>query len=205
MAVFTPARQLRVFIGADAQDWSACAGRFVPGKASLGEDGLIGITASLEIQTNLLNPESTDPENNPARWRPGQLVRVQVPNAAGTFVDHPQGWLYLLKEPTLDDETGILPLELGCWLTWGDSQEPADDVSAVQVGTETDYSAIAQRYLEAAGPARPSTWADRGAMPPLPRSPSPAVATWRRRASWPMQRAFGCCIRIKRASCGARL
>lgn len=149
--VFTPARQLRVFIGADAQDWSACAGRFVPGKASLGEDGLLGISATLEIQTNLLNPESTDPENNPARWRPGQLVRVQVPNAAGTFIDHPQGWLYLLKEPTLDDETNILPLELGCWLAWGDSQEPADDVSAVQVGTVTDYSVIAQRYLEAAG------------------------------------------------------
>jgi hypothetical protein len=145
------ARKIRVFIGNDAQDWSDSCGPFVPGKASLGEDGLIGLEATLTLYKNHLNPESIDPENNPARWRPGQLVKVQYPNSVGTYVDHPFGHLYILSEPTYDEEAKVLPLQLGCWLTWGDSQEPADDVSAVQVGIAEDVSVICQRYLEAAG------------------------------------------------------
>ncbi|MEM9118518.1 MAG: hypothetical protein AAGD09_11615 [Cyanobacteria bacterium P01_F01_bin.56] len=145
------ARKIRVFIGDDAQDWSPCAGRFVSGKASIGEDGLVGLEATLDIQKKHLAPESLDPENNPARWRPGQLVKVQYPNSVGAYVDHPLGHLYILTEPEYDDEAKILPLNLGCWLAWGDSQEPADDVSAIQVGVAEDVSVICQRYLEAAG------------------------------------------------------
>ena len=144
------ARQNRVFIGADSQDWSNSAGPFVPGKDSLGETGIISATATLQIQQNLLNPESIDPENNAARWRPGTRVQVQIPDSSGAWVAHPQGWLYLLSEPILSD-AGLLPLQLGDWLAWGNSQEPADDVSAVVLGTAEDTSIICQRYLEAAG------------------------------------------------------
>ena len=151
MGVNLSGRKLRVLIGADSQDWSPCAGRFVPGRESLGEDGTLATTATLEILKNHLNPESIDPDLNPARWRPGQLVKVQVTNGSGVFVDHPLGHLYILTEPAYDDEAEILPLDLGDWLAWGDTTEPADDVSAVVLGTAEDTSVIAQRYLEAAG------------------------------------------------------
>ncbi|MGD1941877.1 MAG: hypothetical protein ACFB0G_11250 [Leptolyngbyaceae cyanobacterium] len=150
------ARKIRVFIGADNQDWSDSAGRFVPGKDSLGEVGAISCTATLEILgIPGTNPESIDPENNPSRWRPGQLVRVQIEDDSGSYVPHPQGWLYMRREPVLTEAEGtgidVLSIELGDWLAWGDSQEPADDVSAVALGTAEDTSVIAQRYLEASG------------------------------------------------------
>ncbi|MEO1208610.1 MAG: hypothetical protein AAFX78_03625 [Cyanobacteria bacterium J06638_20] len=150
MGINLSGRKLRVLIGADSQDWSPCAGRFVPGRESLGEDGTLATTATLEILENHLNPESIDPDVNPARWRPGQLVKVQVATGSGVFVDHPLGHLYILTEPAYDDEAEILPLDLGDWLAWGDTQEPADDVSAITLGTAEDTSVIAQRYLEAA-------------------------------------------------------
>jgi hypothetical protein len=149
MAINTVSRKLRVFIGTDEQDWSASVGAFQPSGASLGEDGLLPITASLEILATPLNPESIDPADNPTRWAPGQPVRVQVPNAAGTWVDHPQGRLYLLEEPDLPEEQSGITLQLGCRLAWHDSFEFDDDQTGVTVGTPTNCATVAQRLLVA--------------------------------------------------------
>ncbi|MBE7384363.1 MAG: hypothetical protein F6J95_023490 [Leptolyngbya sp. SIO1E4] len=144
-------RSLRVLIGADQQDWSTATGTFVVGRDSLASTGILANTATLTLQQNLLNPESLDSWLNPGRWRPGNPVRVQVQNDTQAWVDHPKGRLFVLSEPTLNRNSGLLTLELGCWLAWGDSQEPADDVSAVVLGTATDFSVVCQRYLEAGG------------------------------------------------------
>lgn len=149
MAINTVSCRLRVLIGTDEQDWSASVGVFQPGQASLGEEGLLPITASLEILATPSNPESIDPAENPTRWHPGQPVRVQVPNQAGTWVDHPQGRLYILEEPDLPEEQGGIVLQLGCRLAWHDTFEFDDDQTGVTVGDSTNCATVAQRLLEA--------------------------------------------------------
>lgn len=149
MAINTVSRKLRVLIGTDEQDWSASVGVFQPGRASLGEEGFLPITASLEILATPSNPESIDPAENPTRWHPGQPVLIQVPNQAGAWVDHPQGRLFILEEPDLPEEQGGIVLQLGCRLAWHDTFEFDDDQTGVTVGTATNCATVAQNLLEA--------------------------------------------------------
>lgn len=141
-------RKLRIFIGADQQDWSACWGAFAPGWSSLDESGLLKISATLTLFQNLLSPESINSRENPTRWRPGQPVLVQIQNSGGTWVTHPVGNLILLSEPDLP-QGGAITLNLGCWLAWVDTFEFDDDQSGVTLGAAQNCAEVAARLLEA--------------------------------------------------------
>lgn len=142
-------RRLRVLIGPDEQDWSLAVGGLGVGRNALDESGLLPIRGQLEILPVLSAPESIDPAENPARWHPGQPVRIQVPNQAGAWVDHPQGRLFILEEPDLPEEQGGILLQLGGRLAWHDSFEFDDDQTGVPVGTATNCATVAQNLLEA--------------------------------------------------------
>jgi hypothetical protein len=142
-------RRLRVLIGPDEQDWSLAVAGFGVGRNALDESGLLPIRGQLEILPVLSAPESIDPAENPARWHPGQPVRVQVPNQAGAWVDHPQGRLFILEEPDLPEEQGGILLQLGGRLAWHDSFEFDDDQTGVTIGTATNSATVAQNLLEA--------------------------------------------------------
>lgn len=143
------ARKLRVLIGEDEQDWSLAVAAFGVGWDRLGESGLVSSRGEMEILPVLVAPESIDPAENPARWRPGTPVRVQVPNQAGNWVDHPQGRLFILEEPDLPEQQGSITVQLGCRLAWHDSFEFDDDQTGISVGTATNCATVAQRLLEA--------------------------------------------------------
>lgn len=142
------AHLLRVKIGTDAQDWSTSVGQFQVGYESL-ESGDVATRGTLVILQTLLSPESLDVEVNPSRWGPGTAVTVEIPNAAGTYIDHPQGHLYILSDPALPKD-GQITLELGCWLLWGGSNAPEGDESGVTYGTAETCDLVATRLLEAA-------------------------------------------------------
>ena len=142
-------RRLKVLIGADSQDWSFSQVSIVLGYDSIDETGLIKVTGQIEIQPDLLNPESIDPRINVIRWRPGQPVRLQIADSTGSFVDHPLGHLQILKEPPPLQRGGSLTLDVGCWLAWMDAQGPDGDQSGVDFGTSTNTATVAQALLEA--------------------------------------------------------
>jgi hypothetical protein len=142
-------RNLQVFVGADLQDWSEAVGVFSPARSAVGEDGYLDITADLEILPIPNPPEPIDPYVNPARWHPGTPVLVQVRNDAGSFVDHPQGRLFILEEPEFPEPGAGITLSLGCRIAWHNTFEFDDDQTGVVVGTPENCSAIAQRLLEA--------------------------------------------------------
>lgn len=143
------ARQLRVYIGADEQDWSLAAGAFTVGQQALSESGLVQVSGTLQILPVLAAPESLDPAENPARWRRGQPVRIETVNQAGEWVVHPQGRLFLLDEPELPGDDGAITLNLGCRLARHNAFEFDDDKTGVVVGTPTNSAAVAQSLLEA--------------------------------------------------------
>jgi len=141
-------RRLRVFIGADEQDWSLAAGVFSVGRDRLVEGQPLQISATLEILPTG-GPESIDPQDNPVRWRPGQPVRVEVVDDGGNWVAHPQGRLYLLEEPEFPQQGQGISLSLGCRLSWHNTYEFDDDKTGVVVGEATNSAVVAQRLLEA--------------------------------------------------------
>jgi hypothetical protein len=145
-------RPLSVLIGSTPQNWSDSIVSFEPGQNGIQEeDCVILVSATAVIQECLANPSEIRPVLNPTLWKPGQPFRVQVENDSGVLTNHPQGYLFILQEPIFDEATGLLTVELGCWLNWAGSVEPVADVSAVALGTSTDLSVVCQRYLEAAG------------------------------------------------------
>jgi hypothetical protein len=139
-------RRLRCLVGNDSQDWSASVGPFRPQFDSLSESGLIFTTAELELQRNLLNPESLNPRANPSRWKPGTAVHIEVRDTSGDYQDW--GTLRILDATY---RAGILTLSLGCWLAWANSLEPEDDQSGITLGTGQNSAAVASTLLEAAG------------------------------------------------------
>lgn len=148
--VDTSSRLLRVLVGDDSQNWSTAVGTLVIGQDSVAENGLVLSTGTLTLQQNASNPESITPIDNAERWHLGVAISVQIENDSGAFVDHPQGALFILSEPDFDKTSRTLTLQVGCQLAWARSAEPADDVSAVALGTSTNLATVAQRYLEAA-------------------------------------------------------
>ena len=166
--------------GAEAQDWSQTVGPFKPGYESL-DTGDIATRATLVVLDTGLAPESLDVSENPARWRPGMRVKVRIPNSSGTYVDHPQGHLYILRDPQLPKDR-FITLELGCWLLWGGTTAPEGDASAISYGIAETCDVIASRLLQAADvpPANISlsTWPYSLAVPIPNQSGSyPAQAT----------------------------
>lgn len=142
-------RRLRVFIGSDQQDWSTSVGEFLPQWDSLSESGLVTISATLQIVKVSTNPESIDPRINPTRWRPGQPVRVEVTNSAGTYVVHPMGRLFILEEPDFPDPESGIELQLGCRLAWHNTFEYDDEKTGITVGTATNSAIVAGNLLQA--------------------------------------------------------
>jgi hypothetical protein len=123
-------------------------GAFQVGYESL-DTGDVATRGSLVILQTLLSPESLDVEENPSRWGPGTPVTVEIPNSTGTYIDHPQGHLYILSDPALPKD-GQITLELGCWLLWGGSNAPEGDQSGIVYGTAETCDLVATRLLEAA-------------------------------------------------------
>jgi hypothetical protein len=149
MPALIRSRRIRVFIGADQQDWSTSAGEFLPQWDSLSESGLITVSATLEILKVSTNPESIDPRDNPTRWRPGQPVRVEVANSAGAYVTHPMGRLFLLEEPEFPAPGEGIVLELGCRLAWHNTFEYDDEKTGVTTGTALNSATAATNLLVA--------------------------------------------------------
>ena len=142
-------RRLRLLIGTDSQDWSLSLGAATLGYDAVDESGLIRISGEIDLQPNAANPESLDPSENPARWRPGQPIRLQIERNTGTFVEHPCGYLFLLREPQVPRQGAGITLDVGCWLTWMDQEGVDGDQSGVTFGTSTNTAAVAQALLEA--------------------------------------------------------
>lgn len=149
MPALIQSRRLRVFIGSDQQDWSASAGEFLPQWDSLSESGLVTVSATLQIIKVSTNPESIDPRINPARWRPGQPVRVEVTNSAGTYVVHPMGRLFILEEPDFPDPEAGIELQLGCRLAWHNTFEYDDEKTGITSGAATNSATVASNLLQA--------------------------------------------------------
>jgi hypothetical protein len=149
MPALIRSRRIRVFIGADQQDWSTSAGEFLPQWDSLSESGLITVSATLEILKVSTNPESIDPRDNPTRWRPGQPVRVEVANSAGAYVVHPMGRLFLLEEPEFPAPGEGIVLELGCRLAWHNTFEYDDEKTGVTLAAELNSGSVVINLLKA--------------------------------------------------------
>jgi hypothetical protein len=149
MPALIRSRRIRVFIGADQQDWSTSAGEFLPQWDSLSESGLITVSATLEILKVSTNPESIDPRDNPTRWRPGQPVRVEVANSAGAYVTHPMGRLFLLEEPEFPAPGEGIVLELGCRLAWHNTFEYDDEKTGVTLAAELNSGSVVINLLKA--------------------------------------------------------
>jgi hypothetical protein len=161
MPASTTARALRVFVGADLQDWSAHYASLEIGYDSLDEAGLIKITGTLTILNTLTVPESIDPRVNASRWRPGQPVYIQVRNDADSWLDPSFARMIVIEEPDPPGK-GPLVLELGCKLAWADLLEFDDEQSGVVFGTAEACDLIASRLLQASevgsGDISLSTW-----------------------------------------------
>lgn len=152
MASDIRARQLRILIGPDQQDWSAHYKTFGVNYDSLNDEsdqGLVKITADLTIGRTITPPESLNPRINPTRWRPGQTVYIQVRN------DADDGWLdpwfsrLIITEEPEAPGLGDLQVRLGCKLTWADLFELDDERTGISYGTAEDSNLVASRLLQA--------------------------------------------------------
>jgi hypothetical protein len=82
----------------------------------------------------------------------GVLVQYKVANDSGALVWHPLSGqaLYLMREPNSPDSSNILTLDIGCALAYAMAQRtPDDNVSGVEVGTNTARNTIVERCLAA--------------------------------------------------------
>lgn len=133
------------------QNWSDFVVNFAPIRGGLEADGVTTITATLEIGSHSDNPSSLDPLLNAALWKRGQTVRLEIANDSGTLIDHPFGYLFILRVPTLSADGTLLSVEVGDYLAFANKREVPGDASGVTLGTAVDLSVICQNYLEAAG------------------------------------------------------
>jgi len=151
MPVHIGSRLLRVLIGSDEQDWSlAVAAPVQLERRQLRSGDFLGINGTITILPGI-GLESIDPQVNPARWRPGQPVRIQITNSLGSYVDHPCGRLYILEEPEFPEPGGSITLELGCELTWKSGWEFDRDATGITIGTATNCGTITSTLLQANG------------------------------------------------------
>lgn len=150
----TTARRLRVLIGTDQQDWSAHYASLVIGRSSLGIDSDQGksiFVGNLEIKNTISPPESIDPKDNPARWRKGQDIYVQVRNDADTgYIDAAFSRLKIFREPARPGR-GNLILDVGCRLRWAGRSQLNEDKSDIRYGQAETGDAVASRWLQASG------------------------------------------------------
>jgi hypothetical protein len=163
------ARSLRVYIGADDQEWSFAAADFLPEFESIGEQGLVKTFAQITLLEVLSAPESLEPRANPTRWREGQTVRVDVATNAGGWSTW--GLLRLLSIPSGPSD-GAITLELGCALAWADDPQPEGDRSEVVTGVGENSATVATRLLVASG---------------IPEA-SIALGTWEYALPYPLQK-----------------
>lgn len=142
-------RQNSTIIG--GQNWSDFIVEFAPIRGALEEDGILSVTGTMTIAKHPDNPSSIDPLLNAALWKRSQSVRLQVANDAGTLIDHPFGYLFILKVPILSTDGQLLTVEVGDYLALANKREVPGDNSGVTLGTAVDFSVICQNYLESAG------------------------------------------------------
>ncbi|MEM9945396.1 MAG: hypothetical protein AAF810_04960 [Cyanobacteria bacterium P01_D01_bin.36] len=149
VSVNATARNISTIIG--GEDWSDYVINFTPIRGGLERDGIASVTGTIEIFYHPSNPSSLDPLLNSAIWKRSQTVRLKVADNSGTLIDHPFGFLYILKVPTLSSDGQLLTVEVGDWLALANKREVPGDSSGVALGTAIDFSVICQNYLEAAG------------------------------------------------------
>ena len=189
------ARKLRVLIGADLQDWSLAAANFAPSQESISQAGLVKHFATLDILDLLSNPESINPKANPARWREGQVVVVDVADD-GDWVR--VGNLRLLEIPAASE--GLITLQLGCWLAWAAKVSKEGDRSGITLGDETNAAVVAERLLVAAGiPLDSINLGDWEYIQRWPLQKEGNGPMWIRRRDWPTPATTAICTKTPAA------
>jgi hypothetical protein len=140
------ARNPRVYLGADQQDWSAAVGDIAVQQDSIGQGGLVTATATIDFFD--VGPESISPIANPARWREGAAVQIAMADDDGNFVVVANLFILTIPASPVD---GLLSVEAGCWLAWAAKVAKEGDRSGITLGDETNAAGVAQRLLVAAG------------------------------------------------------
>jgi hypothetical protein len=133
------------------EDWSAYVLNFAPIRGGLERDGVVSVTGTLEIGLHDDNPSSLDPLLNASLWKRSQTVRLEIANDSGTLIDHPFGYLFILRVPILSPDGRLLTVEVGDYLALANKREVPGDESGITLGTAVDLSVVCQSYLEAAG------------------------------------------------------
>jgi hypothetical protein len=124
---------------------------FAPIRGGLEADGVVSVTGTIEIGLYPGNPSSLDPLLNAALWKRSQTVRLEIANDSGTLIDHPFGYLFILRVPNLSPDGRLLTVEVGDYLALANKREVPGDESGITLGTAVDLSVVCQSYLEAAG------------------------------------------------------
>lgn len=166
--VSSASRQISTLIG--GQDWSDYITDFPPIRDGIEANGVLSVTSTIEIAYNEGNPSGLDPLLNAALWKRSQSVRMQVRDSSGNLINHPFGYLFILRVPTLSPDGNRLTVEVGDYLALANRREVPGDASGITLGTPEDFSVICQRYLEAAGIpssniALGGPWGDSRALP----------------------------------------
>lgn len=152
MSANVTARPIRIYIGADNQEWTQSLVSLSIGHEKRDRRGILRITGELVLGRTLDSPESLNVRVNQARWFRGQVVRVQIQKTDLSWVDHPMGWLYIVKEPLpITPGNPLLNLQLGCIITLRDFAEPAGDSSQIQNGISKSRTEIITDLVSKAG------------------------------------------------------
>ncbi len=163
VAIATP-RRLRVLIGSDQQDWSNQLRSLSAQFDSLPDNGeaLVTISSTIVLDATYTVPESINSRDNPARWRRGNPVYVQVRNDADdAWIDPFFARLIIQREPDPPVDRQIT-LDLGCKLAWADLFEFEGEQTGTVFGSSEACNLPAARLLEAsqvsAGDISLNTW-----------------------------------------------
>ena len=151
MSVNASSHLHKILIGIDQQDWSKTLVSLDLKRNKRDRTGLDLIDGTLVLTNCKDAPESISCRANPARWHRGQIISVQVTNRAGTFVPHPLGLLYIVKEPLppADPFKPEITLQVGCVLTLRSFAQPDSDQSGIKIGVGSSRTAIINTLLAA--------------------------------------------------------
>lgn len=136
MTVNASAHKLQILVGADNQDWSAALISFEVGDSERDDSGRILQQGKLKLAYISGAPDSMNPRTaaGRARWFKGQQIIVNVTKAAGNFVRHPRGWLYIAKPPLPPSKAKpYLELDLVCVLQLRNFPQPRGPLQRLEV------------------------------------------------------------------------
>lgn len=112
-------------------------------------------TLELSVEVPGFNTKKLDPYETPEQWSRGMRVFVEVRRSNGNYVTHPRGELYILRRPAPPTEVAgvegrVLRIDVGCEASLRDYRQPAEDVSEIKLGQNTDPSTIINRLAKRA-------------------------------------------------------